>query len=419
MTFDQIEQMHKDYRRAFEVAHDESAEQETRDAAVKDACDLRLMIDAAVAESLRAIEIGQARSAMDDILRPAGQPAMTVDPFTRSLMDFVRQPERGVTPPKRGIEVPWSGKTAHTSGIPQSAILQTSAQRANEEWFHDTGSTVKAGYLGATMVEYMTNVIWHENAESAVLQSGVTFVDTPDGRQLQWPKLSTDASSALTAERTAATLTYPVWAPLLLDSYRYDGYMTLTEAFVRDSIMDVWPIVNEVAARASATIVASELASADGSAKPNGLANAATSGKTAAAKTTFTFSELQDLYLSLLPGARARGSWIAGSTAYGIIMKMVDDNGRPMMQPAIAAGLPDTLMGKPIREDASYPACTTGLCPVTYGDVSSYHVRRIGGFRIERDDSVYFTQFETVVRFSVNIDADLLDTAKVKKLTLG
>jgi chromosome condensin MukBEF MukE localization factor len=56
---------------------------------------------------------------------------------------------------------------------------------------------------------------------------------------------------------------------------------------------------------------------------------------------------------------------------------------------------------------------------VTFGDVSAYRVRRIGGVRIERDDSVYFTQFESVVRFAAFMDADLFDTAKVKALTLA
>jgi HK97 family phage major capsid protein len=406
MTHEQLKNIHVDYRRAVEVARDENESQEARDAATIDAQELRLKLDEALIDVTRDAEIGEARSRMDDILRPAGNPAPGyVDPGIQAIRDLCRPPEKGVTPRVRCVELP--GNTPLTF---------SRQYRADEEWFKDTAKTTKAGYLYTDQI--MNEVIYHENAESAVLLSGVTYVDTDHGRQLKYPILATDASAGATAERTAATLTEPVFGQGVLDSYRQDGYMTLTEELARDSELNVWPIVADVATRAIATRIATAVATGSGTG-PQGLSVVAASGKTAAAKTTFTFDELQELYLSLLPSARMRGSWICGSTAFGIIFKMKDADGRPLMQPAISAGMPDTLMGKPIREDAAYPACTTTLKPVTFGDVSAYRVRRIGGVRIERDDSVYFTQFESVVRFAAFIDADLFDTAKVKALTLA
>jgi HK97 family phage major capsid protein len=405
LTSEQLKQLHADYRHAIEVARDEQEPQEARDKATADACDLRIKLDEGIIEATRAVEIGEARSHLDDILRPIGQPVMGMDPGVQAIRDLCRPPEQGVTPKVRMAEF---GLNA-----PMMAPRQL---RADEEWFKDTAKTVKAGYLYTDQV--MGEVIYHENAESAVLLSGPSFVDTDHGRQLKWPILATDASAGATAERTAATLTQPVFGQGVLDSYRQDGYMVLTEELARDSEVNVWPIVTDVATRAIASRVATALASGSGTG-PQGLPVVAANGKTCAAKTTFTYDELTDLYLSLLPGARMKGSWIAGSTAFGIIFKMKDADGRPFMQPAPSAGMADTLMGKPIREDAGYPASTTGLCPVTFGDVSAYRVRRIGGIRIERDDSVYFTQFESVVRFAAFIDADLFDTAKVKKLTLA
>ena len=397
MTSEQLKQLHADYRHAIEVARDEQEPQEARDKATADACDLRVKLDEGIIEATRDAEIGEARSRMDEILRPVGTPAMGTDPFIQSVRDFCSEPVKD-GPAKRYVEIPLH-------------------KRADEEWFKDTTKSTKAGYLYTSQMA--TGVLYHENAESGVLASGPTYVDTDHGRTILYPKLVTDASAAQTAERTAATLTYPVFGQGQLDSYRQDGYMTLTEELARDSETNVWPIVTEVATRTLATQIASQVAAGTGTTMPDGLPILAASGKTAAAKTTFTYDELTDLYLSVLPGARARGSWICGSTAFGIIFKMKDADGRPFMQPAPAAGMADTLMGKPIREDAWYPACTTGLKPVTFGDVSAFHVRRIGGIRIERDDSVYFTQFESVIRFAAFIDSTLFDTSKVKALTLG
>ena len=398
MTHEALKVLHAEYRHAIEEARDESLPEETRDAAAIAAADLRLKLDEGIIDATRDAEIGEARSRMDDILRPVGQPAMGVDPLTQSIRDFCTAPEQGVTPTKRYVELPV-------------------AKRADEEWFKDTAKTVKAGYLYGS--ELVANVLYHENAESGVLVSGVTYVDTDHGRTILYPVLVTDATAAQTAERGTAGLTEPVFGQPQLDSYRQDGYMVLTEELARDTEMNVWPIVTDVATRALATQIASQVAAGTGTTMPDGLPVIAANGKTAAAKTTFTYDELIDLYLSVLPGARARGSFIVGSTAFATIFKMKDADGRPYMQAAPSVGMSDTLMGKPIREDAFYPACTTGLKPITFGDVSAFHVRRIGGIRIERDDSVYFTKFESVVRFAAYIDSTLFDTAKVKALTLA
>jgi len=348
----------------------------------------RIAMDAEVAES---------RAKIEDVIHPAGDAAMTVkDEMLRSIENFCSAPTEA-TPIKRYLTIPLA------------------QYRANEEWWMG-GATPYASYTAATKL--MTDLIYHENAESGVLAAGPSYIDTADGNTLYWPMLATDATAALTAERVAATLTYPVFSKPQLDSYRQDGYMVLTKEMIRDSSLNLMQIVGDVASRALATKVASQLAAGTGTTMPDGLPTKAATGVSAAAKTTFTSDELIDLYLSVLPGSRARGSWIAGSSALGIIFKLKNDEGDYILHDIMKGGV-GTILGKPLFEDAAYPACTTGLKPVTFGDVSQYRVRRIGGVNIERDDSVYFTQFESVVRFSTYMDADLFDTATNKCLLLG
>jgi HK97 family phage major capsid protein len=395
MTAAELDRLHELYRQAGEQARDETLSEETRNQALDDVVSLRHKLDDALIEAQREREIDQARAAME-IQRgngDAGQNALEA-----KIRAWAEPPVEG-GPKSRVLEIPFV------------------KSRANEEWFKDTSQTTKAGYLYTD--ELVTSVIWHENAQSGVLRAGPTYFDTPEGRTVKFPTLVTDASAAQTAERTAATITEPVFGQGQLDSYRLDGFMVLTQELIRDSEINVWPLVTEVANRALATKVAATVATDDGSGKPHGLSHAAASGVTAASQTDFTAEELINLYLSVLPGARARGSWILGSTAYGKVFKMKDGEGRYLFNPSVAAGVPDTILGKPMYEDAGYPACTLGLKPVTFGDVSSFYVRRIGGVRIERDDSVYFTQFESTVRFSMYVDSDLFDTAQVKAITLA
>jgi len=343
-------------------------------------------------------EVAESRAKLESVIHAEGSAAPTAeDPMLRAVEDFCSAPTED-SPVKRYLTVPFT-------------------KRADEEWFKDTTKTVKAGYTYASTL--MSDLIWHENAESGILQAGPTYVDTANGNTLLWPILATDATANQTAERAAATLTNPVFAQAQLDAYRQDGYMTLTHELIRDSQINIMQAVGEVASRALATKVASQLATGTGTTMPDGLPTKAATGVTAAAKTVFTCDEIIDLYLSVMPGSRSRGSFIAGSGALAIIFKLKNADGDYLLHDIAKDKGIGSILGKPLFEDAAYPACTTGLKPITFGDVSQYKVRRVEGVRIERDDSVYFTSFESVVRFSTYMDADLFMTSTNKCLLLA
>ena len=381
------------YRVAVEAARDTTLPVDASQRAAEDATDARLDLDR---ELINERSIAENRSRMDDIIRPTGGNVIGTSITDPELRDFFAPPEMD-GPSKRRMVLPVS-------------------TRADEEWFKDTAKTVKAGYLYTS--ELGDRIIYHENAASGVLASGVTRIQTAHGRTILYPVLTTDASAAQRSERAAAALTEPVFGQVELAAYSMAGHMVLTQEIQRDAEVNIWEAVVNVAGRALATKVAASVAIDDGSAKPQGLNYAATSGKTATAKTVYTYDELQDLYLSVLPESRMKGSWIFGSTAFGILLKMKDASGQPFLQPAVSADVPDTLMGKPVYEDANYPACTTGLCPVTFGDSSAY-LFRDAGIAVEIDHSVYFSEFMSVVRFQHVMSGVLSDPTAVKKLTLA
>ena len=190
---------------------------------------------------------------------------------------------------------------------------------------------------------------------------------------------------------------------------------------MEDTAIDSLGFLQNAAGRAIATLVASYAASGDGSGNPQGLnytTEPTTAGKTAAAATTFTSDEIMDLYLSVAPSSRRRGEFVAGTTAYGIMLKWKDDEGRYLVTNPTATENA-TFMGRPIREDADYQATTTGLVPVTFGDMSAFWVRWARGMEFTRDDSFQFTSFASTFRFAVWFDCELLDTLAVKHLLMA
>jgi HK97 family phage major capsid protein len=280
-----------------------------------------------------------------------------------------------------------------------------------------------AGAYGSYTVPetWWKEVYFHVNAESGVLASNCTVLNTASGEQIDIPKLNTDAAAVLTAQGSAATETIPVFTQPVLNAYRLDGFFSVSKEFLDDTAINAEGFLRTAAARAIATAAATYAATGTGSSQPAGLnytTEPTTAGKTAAAQTTFTSDEIMDLYLSVAKSSRMRGEFVAGTTAYGIMLKWKDDEGRYLVtNPTVSEG--PTFMGKAIREDADYQATTTGLCPVTFGDMSAFWVRWARGMDFTRDDSFAFSSFQSTFRFAAWFDCVLVDTLAVKHLLMA
>jgi HK97 family phage major capsid protein len=285
-------------------------------------------------------------------------------------------------------------------------------------------TTAASGAYGS----YVTPQTWwnavdmHVNAQSGVLASKCTVIRTASGEQINVPVLATDAAALIGAEGSAASVANPVFGTYPLNAYRMDGFFTVSNEFLTDSAIDAEAFLADCAGRAIATLVSTYAATGTGSAEPAGLnytTEITTAGKTAAAQTTFTFDELIDLYLAVLPGYRMVGEWLAGSTAYAIIAKMKDDEGSYLLTNP-TANEPAMILGKALREDANFQATTAALCPVTFGDMSRFWVRWARGMEFTRDDSFAFTSFSATFRFAAYFDCDLIDrTGAVKHLLMA
>ncbi len=130
MTAAELTKLHELYRHAGEQARDESLTEETREKALADVVDLRVKLDEAIIEAQREREVDQARASMEFQMREAPNPLL------QAIKDWASPP---------------------TQDGPKTRALEIPLVRANEEWFKDVGSTVKAGYTYTS--ELMTNLI--------------------------------------------------------------------------------------------------------------------------------------------------------------------------------------------------------------------------------------------------------------------
>ena len=261
-------------------------------------------------------------------------------------------------------------------------------------------------------------------SQSGVLDAMPRIIRTTTSEPLNVPLLDTEITNVgYRAEGAAALQGTPVLSQLPLRGYALSGYVTVSQEFLQNALGGGGPaFVGELCGRALGIKLATELAGGDGSSHVDGLFHGATTGKTCAAKTTFTSDELLALRASTPAAARKNGRWVFTDAAYNQALTFKDDSGMYLIHPDVGAAVGGSLWGQPVHIDAYGPACVSGYKIVVYGDIgNSYVVRFCGNLEVTRSDDVGVTEFVSwlaVYRFQVVVDAGFTSATDAKALTL-
>ena len=86
------------------------------------------------------------------------------------------------------------------------------------------------------------------------------------------------------------------------------------------------------------------------------------------AAAAITPDSLTDLLYSLKPAYRANATWAMNSKTLATVRKLKDKQDGYLWQPALMAGQPELLLGRPIVELENMPDVVAGSIPVAVGD---------------------------------------------------
>ena len=102
-----------------------------------------------------------------------------------------------------------------------------------------------------------------------------------------------------------------------------------------DSRFDIQAFLAKHAGVALGNAIGSAIVNDNGSSKPNGIMNAASTGKTAAGATSVTADELIDLYHSVIPNYRSQANcvWLMNDTTASEIRKLKDTTNQYLWTP--------------------------------------------------------------------------------------
>jgi len=342
------------------------------------------------------------------------QRAADVEASFRSILDKPEDREA----PSQGDEI-----RAWASGEGPKGFTVRSERPMGTAEFRDL-SKLSAGAGGNTVkIGFYERLMAHLIEVSGILAAGPTVLNTTSGEQIQIPKTTAHSTGALTAEAAAISESDPTFGQVPLDAYKYAVLLQVSNELLTDTSVDLEGYLSMQAGRAIGNAFGVHAITGSGSAQPNGVVTGSTLGVTGATSVAGVpnFDNLIDLYHSVIGPYRNSPScgWLLRDSTVATIRKVKDSDGQYLWQPSLQIGVPDTLLGKPVRTDPNVAATGTSAKSVLFGDFSQYFVRFVNGVRFERSDDYAFNSDLVTYRAILRADGDLVDTTGAVKHFAG
>lgn len=223
------------------------------------------------------------------------------------------------------------------------------------------------------------------------LASVVDEFTTGDGSPVNWPTLD-DTSNVGEIVSEGGTFTLGadmVFGEANLGAYKYmaggAGNVPLRVSWelLQDSAFDIQALVARKLGERIARAQAVHLVRGTGVSQPLGIVTGLTG--TASAAATLTYADLINYMHAIDPAYQAGARWAFNDASLAVIQKLVDADGRPLLQSNAGGSLENapggyTLLGKPVTIDQAFATFTNSAAVNwgVYGDLAEgYVVRRV------------------------------------------
>lgn len=261
---------------------------------------------------------------------------------------------------------------------------------------------------------------------SSVRQAGATVISTTTGESILVPRSTAEGAAFWTAEGGALSAGDPTIGSITLSSRKAGKLIQVSKELATDVGFDLVGYLAQSSGRNLGVLTNAAYVSGTGTTQPVGLLTQATVGYTGAAGAggtvglpTATGGDygvdiFVNLYHAILPQYRPRSSWMMLDSTIKSVRKLKDTLGRYIWEPSLQAGVPDTIMGKPVYANPAFPTfgvSVTGV--IAFGDFSAYYIRDVTPLRFERSDEYAFGTDQISFRALMRTDGNLVDTTAI------
>jgi HK97 family phage major capsid protein len=258
--------------------------------------------------------------------------------------------------------------------------------------------------------------VWQKAREVGPMLRVSNVLNTASGEDIRFPQLTAYSTASQVAAGGTIAASDPTFSSVVLGAYKQAFLVAVAEELLTDSGVNLEAELARAGGNSIGYKVNTLLTTGSGSDEPNGVVTAASSAVTGTAAGGIpTGDNIIDLYYSLDGAVRASTAFafMASPTTISSIRKLKDTTGQYLFQPSLAAGTPDTLIGRPLIENPAM-ASGTSAKSILAGDWNAYRVRVAGGLQVAQSADYQFNLGLVNYRFQIRVDGDIMDSSAIK-----
>jgi HK97 family phage major capsid protein len=279
-------------------------------------------------------------------------------------------------------------------------------------------SDPQGGYLAP--VEMSTEMIRDITQYSPI--RGLASVRNTTQPGVSYPKRTGITNALWKGEQQAQGSSEPAFGQVEIPTREVNTYVDISNQLLQDSGGAAEAEVRLALAEDFGQKEGAAFVSGDGPLEPEGILTASGVGYTATGNATTLGSapadKLIDLFYSLKAAYRNRGTWLMNGTTLAAIRKLKDSTTNIYLwQPSLAAGQPETILGRPVIEDPEMPDVGSAAEPIVFGDIASaYRIVDRVSLSILVNPYLLATNGITRIHATRRVGGAVVQPAAIKKL---
>lgn len=278
------------------------------------------------------------------------------------------------------------------------------------------GVDSEGGYLVPDEFEH---TLVQSLADQNIMRGLANVIQTTSGDR-KIPVVSTHGSAGWLDEGKPYTESDEAFTQVTLSAFKLGTFLKISEELLNDVAFNVEAYLAAEFARRIGAAEEEAFLVGDGKGKPTGIFNKTGGGQKAVTTmkaTDITADELIDLHYGLRAPYRRNAVWLMHDATVKTVRKLKDGNGQYLWQPALTAGAPDLLLGRPVHTSTFVPEVKSGAASVAFGDLSYYWIADRQGRSFKRLNELFATSGQVGFLASQRLDGKLVLPEAVKILT--
>ena len=277
------------------------------------------------------------------------------------------------------------------------------------------GTDSEGGYLVPDEYEHtLVEALEEEN----IFRKLAHIINTSSGDR-KIPVVASKGSASWVDEEGTITDSDDAFNQVSIGAYKLGTLIKISNELLNDSAFNLESYISKEFARRIGSKEEEAFFTGNGTGKPVGIFNAtggAEVGVTTASATAITADELIDLFYSLKAPYRKKAIWILNDSTVKAIRKLKDKNDNYLWQPALTAGTPDTILGRPVYTSSFVPSIAAGAKTIAFGDFSYYWIADRQGRIFKKLTELYAATDQTGFVATQRVDGKLILPEAIKVL---